>query len=159
MTECIECKTLEGNQYFMLSTGEFICHSCFSRGKPDQKPTNKQHLPMFTKWKCLKHNCHSYNFNMLGRHEMPWCEIITEVTVGIVKPKTSGGLNGNLGKHYFPDWIEYVQKNDMEIHAIKSWQKFTKTIPSKKKKEYSSKNKYNKRKKHANRFKTILQVT
>ncbi len=61
---------------------------------------------------------------MMGRHEMDWCDIIIEETVGIRKPKTFGGINGNVGRAYFKDWDEYVQRHDRNKHNIKVWEKY-----------------------------------
>jgi len=63
---------------------------------------------------------------MMARHEMPWCDIITEVTVGLRKPKTFGGMNGDVGRTYFKDWNEYVQRHDRNKHNIKVWEKYQK---------------------------------
>ena len=61
---------------------------------------------------------------MMARHEMPWCDISTEETVGLRRPKTYGGMNGNVGRAYFKDWNEYVQRHDRNRHDIKVWEKY-----------------------------------
>ena len=63
---------------------------------------------------------------MMARHEMPWCDIITEATVGLRKPKTFGGMNGDVGRAYFDDWNEYVQRHDRNKHNIKVWENYQK---------------------------------
>jgi len=99
------------------------------------------HLPIFTRWICRKHNCGSYNFNNLGRHEMPWCDIVTEDTAGIIRPKTFGGYNGDVSRHYFKDWILYSRTEDMDRHALKAWNNYVKkhqSVKVKKKLKYKN---------------------
>lgn len=155
MPVCKDCGNKEASQYFSLPDG-YLCQPCFSKDiTPKEEP--KQHLPIFYRYICTVHKCGTYNVNVMARHEMPWCNVEKEATVGVVKPKTFGGYNGNITKHYFPDWTEHVRRNDNEIHAIKAWQKFTKRIPGKEKVHYQG-NKYNRRVKNANRPRQILQI-
>lgn len=154
MPTCISCSTRDADNYHLIE-GIYQCDPCFKKGT--HLVPNKQHLPMFIRWHCLTHNCGSYNFNRLGKHEMPWCDIVKEETVGILYPKTFGGVNGNVGRHYFRDWQEYARREDMQVHYIKAWQTFTKRIPSKARFRGT---KYNiKKKKHGNRPEEVLRVT
>ena len=75
----------------------------------------------FNKWKCKIHNCSSYNFNSLGRHETPWCIIEKFVTVGVIKPKTTGGYNGDLSRKFLKDWTEYCKRKQQWGEDIDKW--------------------------------------
>jgi len=85
----------------------------------------KQHLRMFSRWKCLTHNAGSYNFNALNRHFIEnVCLIHEDVTVGVVKPKTFGGVNGDVGRHHYPEWHQ-LQKLKQQEHLMKDkWSTF-----------------------------------
>lgn len=122
---CIECKQIPGSKvgYFDIDIGR-ICYDCFSVN--NETDVEK---PKFIKKVCSVHKCSTYNHNMMAKHEMPWCDIVSVETTGVQKPKTKydetlGGLNGNIGRHYYKDWIEYVQQKDKMISAEKSWKKF-----------------------------------
>jgi len=123
MVTCIQCHTTDSQKFYLISPNKFKCGDCYTVHK--SPGIEKQHLPLFERWVCLIHNCGSYNFNTLSRHEMPWCEIVKETTVGIIKPKTFGGVNGNITRHYFRDWQEQAKRTDMEKYAISAWKKFT----------------------------------
>lgn len=132
MPTCVECKK-DDKQRYLLIPGDvraFICSDCFAVETP-KKVITKPNVRKFTRWNCLTHQCGSYNFNMLGRHEMPWCNIILQETNGIIKPKTFsnpdiGGCNGNISRHYYPDWQEEVQRHDNQLHAIKVYTQYQK---------------------------------
>lgn len=79
------------------------------------------HLPIFTRWRCLTHNCGSYNFNNLNRHETSTCDIISEQTVGVIKPKTFGGYNGDLSRKFLKDWNENLRLKQIEAHQLQKW--------------------------------------
>ena len=50
----------------------------------------------------MTHNCGTYNLTyMETAHAMPDCDIIFEQTLGVVKPKTFGGRNGDISRVYF----------------------------------------------------------
>jgi hypothetical protein len=121
---CIECKnTPQPNEYFDIDIGR-ICNNCFNI---NIKSTVTK--PRFVKKVCLTHKCSSYNTGLMASHEMPWCDIVTVETAGVQKPKTQydeslGGLNGNIGRHYYKDWTEYCQQKDQMIHAEKTWENF-----------------------------------
>lgn len=112
----------EKNGYIIISGSnpiQYMCNGCF--GKEDYSPTvaSQKHLPMVNRWKCLVHNCGSYNFNNMDRHEMPWCKIITEQTVGVILPGTFGGYNGNLSRQYFKDWHEHCLRLQQEALILR----------------------------------------
>lgn len=121
---CIECKSIpEKDRYFDIDIGR-ICHDCFLL---DSEP--KVNNRVFVKKVCNVHRCSTYNMNMMGSHEMPWCDIVSVETVGIQYPKTKydpalGGMNGNIGRHYYRDWEIYCQQKDKMIHAEKRWEQF-----------------------------------
>lgn len=119
---CIECKQVPV-KYYDIDIGR-VCHDCFN-SKSELVITK----PTFTKKVCTTHKCSTYNSNQMAAHEMPWCNIVSVETIGIVKPKTQydssmGGLNGNIGRHYYKDWTEYCQQQDKLTHAQKNWIKF-----------------------------------
>ncbi len=156
MTTCLNCGSTNSRQYFMVKGG-FECNKCQSG--VDNIVIQKPHLPLFERWICTVHNCGSYNFNRLGAHEMPWCDIITEVTIGVIKPKTFGGYNGNVNRHYFRDWQEHCKKKDMEKHAISVWRKYTKYIKTKSKFKGKKHTYRKKRNKNGYQFRGMVQVT
>ena len=125
---CIECKKVPAaDQYYDIDIGR-VCRSCFNDNSADRvvKPT-------FTKKVCLYHKCSTYNSNQMGAHEMPWCDIVAVQTVGVQKPNTQydetlGGMNGNIGRHYYKDWTEFCQQKDKLIHAQKDWAKYRRTF-------------------------------
>ena len=127
MPECISCHETGKKQYYMVKSLGFKCSDCVD-GVKQKQVENKQHLPIWPRWKCLTHDCGSYNFNMLTRHEMPWCDITKEYTIGIIKPNTFGGHKGNVGRHYFKDWHEFVNRHDTNIKEIKTWRKTQRMI-------------------------------
>ena len=126
-TNCTTCGTIDASKYFLVDN-QYVCEGCYKTPVKDRKSNQKQHLPLFERWICLTHNCGSYNFNMKGRHEIESCNIITEVTVGIIKPKTFGGYNGNVSRHYLPEWQEAARRNDLEKHALTKWNKYISAI-------------------------------
>lgn len=97
------------------------------------------HGRLFGRWRCITHDAGSYNYNQLLRHEIDSCDIITEYTVGIVKPKTFGGFNGDISRQYLPEYIEDIQKKELERAALQKWDGFIE------------------KKKHANKFKRIYK--
>jgi len=79
------------------------------------------HLQVFNRWRCITHDCGSYNFNQLVRHEIPTCDITTEETVGVIKPKTFGGKNGDLGRAFIPDHQESIRQKQKDESKITKW--------------------------------------
>lgn len=129
MPVCKECRTTEANQYFGISgTTDMVCGSCFNKDDPIQTTpyVKKSHLRIFTRWRCITHNCGSYSMNNLIRHEMETCEIVYEDTVGVVKPKTFGGHNGDVSREYFPDWKRLQNKKRDRLDKIKAWKIYSK---------------------------------
>jgi hypothetical protein len=79
---------------------------------------------MFWRWRCLKHGCRSYNFNLLNKHEFDNCDIVKDMTVGIVKPKTTGGVNGDISRNNYPDWIELCKFKENQKRLSDKWNTF-----------------------------------
>ncbi len=138
MPECITCHETGKSQYYMKSKMQFVCSDC-EDGDKKKVVSNRQHLPMWPRWKCLTHDCGSYNFGSLGRHEMPWCNIIKEHTIGIMKPKTFGGHNGDLGRNWFKDWHDYNNRHHINKKIIQTWKEKQKLIGRKGRYAYRSK--------------------
>ena len=79
------------------------------------------HPRMFLRWRCLTHECGSYNFTQLVRHEISSCEIIREETVGVVKPKTFGGYKGDLGRSHIPEYLEEIRQKQINDSYLTKW--------------------------------------
>lgn len=85
------------------------------------------HPPLFSRWRCLTHDAGSYNFNWLLRHEIEdICEIVTDVTVGVVKPKTYGKDNGDIRKDQYPEWHQKVKLVQSQKAIKEKWENFIK---------------------------------
>ncbi len=139
---CEECHTPDGTTFSVVpGKPGLYCDLCIGK-KPIKIITNtKQHLPIFTKWHCRTHNCGAYSMNALCRNEWDACDIEYENTVGVIRPKTYGGYNGDLGRHHFAEWQEELQRKDKRKHAIANWNKYSKSKqrPARKKYAYKSK--------------------
>ena len=98
---------------------------------------------MFSRWRCLTHYCGSYNFNQLGRHSINGCDIVKENTVGIIKPKTYGGFNGDLGRGFIKEYLEMLRQGQIQESAIARWNKFKVKNDKKFKRIQRYKRKYN----------------
>ena len=72
------------------------------------------------------------------------CIIITENTVGVVKPKTFGGEAGQVSRSHFSDFAETVKAKEKERTILNSWSKYRDRIV----KEYH-------KKKNADRYKRL----
>lgn len=109
--KCAVCKETDKESY--ITFGPFlICNEC------DEKPEKKPHFSIpriFSRWVCKTHNCGSYNFNLVGKHEMDNCDITREDTVGVVKPKTFGGRNGDLHRKW------WKTENDIFVILNSRW--------------------------------------
>ncbi len=122
---CAQCGKPSGsgdNIHKLQGKEGFVCHECHT-GKPMVKK-KKNSRQKFTRWICKRHNCGSYNFGNLVRHEMDWCDIVFESSSLIKKPGTFGGFNGNVGRHYFKDWNEYCvdkQRQEFLVNAYNKW--------------------------------------
>ena len=100
----------------------YVCDQCFT-GKTVVKK-KKSSRQKFTRWICKRHNCGSYNFGNLVRHEMDWCDIVFEASSVIKRPATFGGFNGDVGRHYYKDWQEYCidkQRQEFLVNAYNKW--------------------------------------
>jgi len=89
------------SSFFMVVGVESICINCKSRHK--SKHVSKfQKPPIFTRYICKTHNCGTYNVtSMMFRHVMKPCIIVTQQTLGIIRPATFGGHNGDISRKYF----------------------------------------------------------
>ena len=105
------------------------------------------HLTIFRRWRCLEHECGSYNFDSLRKHEISSCNVTVEETVGVVKPKTFGGFNGNVARHYLPEFQREVREKQIQESRLQQWIHYR----ERKMKDYFKKRQY------AYRSKKILQ--
>lgn len=109
--KCAICGSADEEMFIVLGT-EAVCMKCSKRPEKRTSPP----LPrIFTRWKCLTHKCGSYNFTNLHRHLMNNCEIIEEKTLGIVRPKTYGGYNGDVSRHFFQ------KEEDVKMILLSRW--------------------------------------
>ena len=116
---CVLCG--KSTSSFFISIGTvMICQEC--------KTTTKGKIPqfqkprVFTRYICLTHKCGTYSVGkMMIGHEMKDCYIVTKETLGIVKPATYGGINGDIGRGQF------LGVNDMDrlLTNLKNYKKFT----------------------------------
>ena len=125
---CTECLQEDKIKYYLIpDTRSYICSDCFS--KEPEKINLKNSKPKFIRLRCIVHKCSTYNPSLMAKHEMPWCDIYSEETVGVIKPNTEydssiGGLNGNISRTYYPDWVSSIQERDRAKHEIASWSKY-----------------------------------
>ena len=96
------------------------------------------HSRMFNRWICITHDCGSYKFKNLVDHEIPSCEIITVQTVGVIKPKTWGGFNGDVSRKYIPEWINFHREKQMQENALENWRVYRAKV-SQNRKRYDKK--------------------
>jgi len=83
------------------------------------------HLPIFNRWRCLTHDAGSYNFNWLCKHEIEGvCEIVTDFTVGVIRPKTYGTADGNIGRDQFPEWHQKIRLAQSHKAIKEKWETF-----------------------------------
>lgn len=66
----------------------------------------------------------SYNFNNLLRHEIDNCDVVVEQTVGVIRPKTFGGYNGDVSRHNIKEYVVACRQQEMEKHKIEQWNSF-----------------------------------
>jgi hypothetical protein len=76
----------------------------------------------------------------MAKHEMPWCDIVSVETNGIIKPKTKyepslGGCNGDISRKHYRDWEIYSQQRDKMVNAEKRWAEFRDTHGQKKRRK------------------------
>lgn len=108
--------------------------------------SQQQHLPVFPRWRCIEHDCGSYSFSNLSNHQIDSCIILREETVGVVRPKTWGGFNGNVSRHYMKEWINECRNKQMEENKILQWILYRKKM---------IKRKYINKYKNANRYQRV----
>ena len=75
---------------------------------------------------------------------MSTCDLVSEDTVGVCKPKTFGTVSGELSRSFFNDWTKEIRAKEMERSAVRKWIAYR----AKQVKEYY-------RKKYANRSQGI----
>lgn len=88
------------SSFFIAIGDKLICNKC----KNNHKSINKampQRPREFTRYLCDTHNVGTYNINNLYKHEMKDCELRSETTLGIIRPATFGGMNGDISRKYF----------------------------------------------------------
>lgn len=81
----------------------------------------QQHLRILIRWRCITHDCGSYNYRNLLRHEMDSCYIIDEETVGVCKPKTFGTNTGDVARHQFNEWKDKTLNKEKERAVKHKW--------------------------------------
>jgi len=81
------------------------------------------HPPLFNRWRCLTHDAGSYNFNWLVKHVIDdVCEIVTDITVGVIKPKTYGTENGNICRDQYPEWHQKMRLSQSHKAIKEKWE-------------------------------------
>ena len=97
---CSECGK-STSSFFIVIGEKSICIECKNNHKSVVKITD-QPKRIFYRYHCLTHECKTYSVkNMMQRHSMKDCVIVKEETLGIIKPATQGGYNGDIGRiHY-----------------------------------------------------------
>ena len=108
---CTNCSETD-KDWYMIVGDTAICNDC-NEGSTEDVHSSTPNI--FLRWKCLTHACGSYNFNNLNRHEMHDCKVIREETVGIVKPKTYGGHNGDVSRKW------YKTEHDVFVILMRNW--------------------------------------
>ena len=135
---CEQCHTDGTNFSIVPGKPGLYCDVCIGKTPIKVISTkNRQHLPIFTKWHCKTHNCGSYNMNALNRHYWDSCDIDYENTVGVIKPKSYGGFNGDLGRDNFKEWQLELKQKDKRKHAISNWNKYSKSKQRPKRKRHA----------------------
>lgn len=97
------------------------------------------HDRVFNRWTCVTHSCGSYNPSNLGRHEIPSCEIVYTETVGVVKPKTWGGFNGDVSRKFLKEWNDYNREKQIQENAMANWEQYKQRRLKQKYKKYDKK--------------------
>lgn len=110
MTGELDCSVCgeSSSSFFMTIGTASICIDCSKKSKG--KIPQFQKPQTFTRYICKTHNCGTYNVGkMYNTHEMKDCVIIEQVTLGIIRPATFGGLNGDIGRGHFLGVNEIVR--------------------------------------------------
>ena len=100
----MKCSNCEGttSSFFIVIGNEMICADWKKNDK--EKISQFQRPRVFTRYICLTHSCKTYSVsNMYFRHWMNDCNIITQQTLGVIRPGTEGGVNGDISRKYFLD--------------------------------------------------------
>lgn len=97
---CKDCGNTS-SPFFIVIGDKAICIDCKNSNKGKVKMPSVQRV--FTRYVCKTHNCGSYSVsNMFFKHEIfGVCFIVEEQTLGISRPATYGGLNGDISRKYF----------------------------------------------------------
>lgn len=112
---CSVCGT-ESSSFFISIGDKMICTMCKMLRKTTKK-TQYQDPPVFVRYICMTHNCGTYSAqNMYGRHYIEKeCVIREERTLGIIKPATFGGKNGDISRRWFLGINEFDRlKNNLD---------------------------------------------
>ena len=102
MTGELNCSVCgESTSSFFLTIGTAtICTECQKKHKG--KIPQFQKPQTFLRWICKTHDCGTYSSQrMHNNHEMKDCIIISQLTLGIIRPATFGGLNGDISRKHF----------------------------------------------------------
>ncbi len=98
--ECGVCGNTTSSFFIVIGLNT-ICKLCKSNKKEKEIP-KFQRPRTFTRWLCATHNCGTYSINlMMFKHLMKDCDIKQQETLGIVRPATYGGHNGDISRKFF----------------------------------------------------------
>ncbi len=103
LMSCDVCGT-SSTPFFIFVGDAAVCINCKkskNKNVKEKVENAKQRPPIFIRYICRTHKCSTYNLNQWRRHVTPDCEIDEEQTLGVVKPKTVGGFNGDINKRYY----------------------------------------------------------
>ena len=88
------------SSFFITIGSSMICKECALNHKGKLPQVHKPQV--FLRYLCKTHDCGTYSVgNMMNRHVMDDCVVITQETLGIIRPATFGGLNGDIGRIHF----------------------------------------------------------
>ncbi len=107
----LECKSCgqTTSSFFIVVGLVIICSECSNKKKSKETPAF-QKPRTFTRYICETHNCGTYNVhNMYYRHMMKDCVFRQQETLGIIRPATYGGVNGDIGRNNFLGTNELVR--------------------------------------------------
>lgn len=140
----LECRVCgETTSSFFIVIGlTMVCVKCKDKTKVKEAP-EFQKPRVFKRYICTVHKCGTYSVNsMFFRHLMKTCDIKTQETLGIIRPATFGGVNGDIGRKNF---LGINQLNRLVIN-LKNYKRFAMIHfkVSRKKVSYTSKKYYNK---------------
>ncbi len=136
------------SSFFMVLGINSICSDCKNKHK-SKRIEKLQKPPIFIRYICKTHDCGTYGVtNMMFRHAMKSCDIVTQQTLGIIRPATYGGHNGDIGRRYF---LGINEMNRLEIN-LANYKKFARIHSrlNRGKVSYSDRKYYNKHVKFLN---------